>query len=445
MARIRTRTRPETVSSGAQTRRDAAPGGASANGSEARGGRHEAPSSLRILRSPSDRILRGVAGGLAERLGVDPVIVRLAFVVLAFAGGTGIVAYLVCWALSVEPPGEGMTRPVVDPAIATERTVALALLVAGVLLVLRGVGAWFGDAVVWPIALGAVGSAVIWNRADSASRARWMRVAQRLPRRSVEPFTASPVPALRVALGGLLILAGMVVFLAANDAFALGAVRNVLFAIGVTVAGAVLILGPGVWRLVRQLTAERRERIRSEERAEVAAHLHDSVLQSLAMIQRSRTAEEMATLARAQERELRAWLYGQGPPPGGTLRAAVQGIAARVEALHHVEVEVVQVGDVPLDDRVQALVQAAGEAMTNAARHAGARRVDVYVEVEPGAVTAYVRDRGKGFDPATVPEDRRGITQSIRGRMERAGGSARIESAPGEGTEVALRLPRNGA
>jgi signal transduction histidine kinase len=204
----------------------------------------------------------------------------------------------------------------------------------------------------------------------------------------------------------------------------------------------VLILGPGVWRLVRQLTAERRQRIRSEERAVVAAHLHDSVLQSLAMIQRAGTAEEMATLARAQERELRAWLYGPGPLPGGTLRGSMEELAGRVEAMHHVEVEVVQVGDARVDERLQALVQAAGEAMTNAARHSGARRVDVYAEVEPAQVTAFVRDRGKGFDPDVVDEDRRGIAESIRGRMERAGGTAVVTSAPGEGTEVELRLPR---
>jgi signal transduction histidine kinase/phage shock protein PspC (stress-responsive transcriptional regulator) len=409
-------------------------------------GRHEAPSSSRIVRTPGDRILAGVAGGLAERLGVDPVIVRLAFVVLSFAAGAGVVAYLVCWALSIEPPPSGVpAAPPVAPEVATERTIAVGLVVGGLLLVCRAVGAWFGDAVVWPVALGAVGSAVIWTRADSERRARWMRVAKRFPLRTLDTVKAGPVSLFRVVVGGGLIIAGMVVFLVANDAFALGAVRNVLFAIGVTVAGAVLILGPGVWRLVRQLTAERRERIRSQERAEVAAHLHDSVLQSLAMIQRARTAEEMATLARAQERELRAWLYGQGPPPAGTLRAAAQAVATKVEALYHVDIEVVQVGDLDLDERTQALVQAAGEAMTNAARHSGARRVDVYVEVEPGAVVAYIRDRGKGFDPATVPEDRRGIAESITGRMERTGGSAHVTSASGDGTEIALRLPRTAA
>jgi phage shock protein PspC (stress-responsive transcriptional regulator)/signal transduction histidine kinase len=403
--------------------------------------KHAAPQPWRIVRSPSDRILTGVAGGLGERLGVDSVIVRLGFVVLSFAAGFGVIAYLACWAFSVEAPPEAAPPPAPEPAVATQRGIAVGLVVGGLLLMLRGVGAWFGDAVVWPVLLGAVGSAIIWTRADRERRARWTLAAQRLPRRGVDTFLTGPVSVMRIAFGGLLILGGMAVFLAANNAFALGAVRNVLFAIGVTVAGAVLILGPGVWRLVRQLTAERRQRIRSEERAEVAAHLHDSVLQSLAMIQRARTAEEMATLARAQERELRAWLYGPGPPPGGTLRGSIEVLAGRVEALHHVEVEVVQVGDARVDERLQALVQAAGEAMTNAARHSGARRVDVYVEVEPGLITAYVRDRGKGFDPDAVDEDRRGIAESIRGRMERAGGSAVVTSEPGEGTEVALRMP----
>ncbi len=415
---------------------------ASDTGPRTSGPRHAALAPWRIERSKTDRILAGVAGGLAERLGVDAVIVRLAFVVLSFAAGAGVIAYVVCWALSVEPSADAPPPARPDPSVATQRSIAIGLVVLGLLLVFRGVGAWFGDAVVWPIVLGAIGSAIIWTRADPQRRARWSQAAQRLPRRPGDTFGSGPVSVLRILAGGLLILGGMAVFLAANDAFALGAVRNVVFAVGVTVAGAVLILGPGVLRLVRQLTAERRERIRSEERAEVAAHLHDSVLQSLAMIQRARTAEEMATLARAQERELRAWLYGQGPPPGGTLRGSMEELAARVEALHHLEVEVVQVGDAQVDERLQALVQAAGEAMTNAARHSGARRIDVYVEVETNAVTAFVRDRGKGFDAATVPEDRRGIAESIRGRMERAGGTATVTSEPGEGTEVALRLPR---
>src|SRR6266508_1107001 len=366
---------------------------------------HAAPRG-RVVRSRSDRILAGVAGGLAARLGVDAVVVRLAFVVLAFAGGVGVAAYLLAWLFSVEPPpSDGSRGPDAGGEVAEA-------------------------------------SAVIWTRADRDARARWSRAASELPRRSIMPFLSGPASALRVALGGMLILGGMAVFLVANDAFAVRALRNVLFAAGVTVAGAALILGPGVWRLGRQLAAERRERIRSQERAEVAAHLHDSVLQSLAMIQRASSADEMATLARAQERELRAWLYAGGPAPGGTLRGAVQETADRVEDMHHVEVGVDQVGDADLDERGQALVQAAAEAMANAARHASVRRVSVYVEVEPDAVTAFVRDRGRGFDPGAVPPDRRGLAESVRGRMERAGGAAEVRSSPGEGTEVVLHMPR---
>jgi signal transduction histidine kinase len=193
----------------------------------------------------------------------------------------------------------------------------------------------------------------------------------------------------------------------------------------------------------RQLAEERRQRIRSEEKAEVAAHLHDSVLQSLALIQRSSSPQEMVALARGQERELRAWLYGRsGPSAHDLLSTAVEEMAGRVERLHHVKVEAVVVGDCQIDERVQGLVQAAGEATINAARHGSVETVSVYVEVEPDQVTAFVRDQGKGFEPADVPRDRRGIAESIVGRMERVGGTATVGSAPGEGTEVELRLPR---
>jgi signal transduction histidine kinase/phage shock protein PspC (stress-responsive transcriptional regulator) len=422
----------------AQTTRNSAP---SATGHRrARHGRAH----LTFARSRTDRIVAGVAAGLADRLGVDHVVVRLALVVLAFAGGVGVAAYLILWLASTEaPPGAEPAFAGTDRRSAMERALAVVMVVTGAMLVFRAVGLWLGDAVVAPVALGALGSAIIWSRADDRSRARWTRVASRLPRAAEGTEPGDSISRGRLVLGGLLILGGMAIFLAANDAFAVNALRNVAFAVGVTVAGVGLILGPGIWRLGRQLAEERRERIRQEERAEVAAHLHDSVLQSLAMIQRAATPQEMATLARRQERELRAWLYGRtGAAAHDSLARAMEDAAARVEALHHVRVEVVQVGDASLDERLLAMVQAAGEAMTNAARHAGVGRVSVYVEVEPGGVTAYVRDQGKGFDPESIPADRRGIAESIRGRMERAGGSAEVVTAVGEGTEVKLWLPR---
>jgi signal transduction histidine kinase len=177
----------------------------------------------------------------------------------------------------------------------------------------------------------------------------------------------------------------------------------------------------------------------------MAAHLHDSVLHTLALIQRADTSPEVVSLARRQERELRAWLYWPPVPPEGRLRPAVEAIATRVEQLHDVPVDVVVVGDAPLDAPARAMVDACQEAALNAARHSGAPLVSVYLEVEPEQLTGFVRDQGKGFDPEQVPPDRRGIADSIKGRMQRHGGSAAIISSPGEGTEVQLRLPRGAA
>jgi signal transduction histidine kinase len=220
----------------------------------------------------------------------------------------------------------------------------------------------------------------------------------------------------------------------------------VAFAVAVTATGVALVLGPWIYRLARQLSDERRERIRSEERGEMAAHLHDSVLQTLAMIQRSASQQEMSSLARSQERELRAWLFGRaGPnaeiPPDASVSVAIDAMAARVERLQRVPVETVVVGDRVLDERLRSLVDACGEAVMNAARHSGAAEVSVYVEMDADGATAFVRDQGKGFDPSLIPSDRRGIADSIYGRMERIGGTASIVSSPGLGTEVRLRLP----
>lgn len=415
-------------------------------------GRH----GLGLGRSASDRVVAGVAAGLADRLGVDHIVIRLAFVVLAFAGGTGLLLYLVLWLVTAERTSPSPT-PAADPATRTRKSLAVALVVVGVLLLLRASGLWFGDPVVWPVAVAAFGSAVIWARADGGGRParsrRWSASARPGPppvpsarpaprRHPVEAVFAGPVSRGRILAGGLLVAGGMAGFLAANDALA--ALRSVGVAIAVTMTGGALIFGPWIQRLAGQLGEERRQRIRSEERAEVAAHLHDSVLQSLALIQRASSPQEMSALARAQERDLRAWLFGYGAAGedgAGSLRAAVEELAGRVERMQHVPVEAVVVGDCPVDERVRALVDAMGEATTNAARHAGASSISLYAEVEPEAITAFVRDQGRGFDPERVPGDRRGIAESIRGRMERAGGAASIESGPGRGTEVRLRLP----
>jgi signal transduction histidine kinase len=244
-------------------------------------------------------------------------------------------------------------------------------------------------------------------------------------------------------VGAALVVGGGLVFLWLNDA--LQPARDVLLAVVVVLVAATLILAPWWLRLVRGLTAERTERIRSQERAEVAAHLHDSVLQTLALMQkRVDDPREVAALARRQERELRAWLNGRRESGEQTVALALETAAAEVEEAHGVPIEVVAVGDAPLDERAEALVAAAREAMVNAAKFAGVggAAISLYAEVDPERIEVFVRDRGPGFDPASVPDDRRGVSESIVGRMERHGGRAVVTTAPGEGTEIELVMTR---
>ncbi|MDQ4070506.1 MAG: hypothetical protein M3203_13700 [Actinomycetota bacterium] len=246
----------------------------------------------------------------------------------------------------------------------------------------------------------------------------------------------------QVVLGLGLVVAGVAVFLVAAPSVASPGAG--ILATAAIAVGLVNIFGPWWWRLTHDLAAERQERIRSQERAEVAAHIHDSVLQTLALIQRNAAdARTVSTLARSQERELRAWLYGTPAVDSGeSLAAALRRVSEEVEDLHGVPVETVEVGDCAVDDHLAALVLSSREALANAARHSGAASVSAYLEVEPDQVTVFVRDRGKGFHLEQVPSDRRGIADSILGRMERHGGKAAVRSRPGQGTEVELVMPR---
>jgi signal transduction histidine kinase len=252
----------------------------------------------------------------------------------------------------------------------------------------------------------------------------------------------------RAIAGALLVLGGLAVLFGTSESWA--AVRGGIVAVIVIACGLALAMGPWLWRLGAELVDERRQRIRSDERAEVAAHLHDSVLQTLAMVQRrADQPREVVRLARKQERELRTWLLTgrrvDNGAPAGTIGAALGALGAELEETHGIPVEVVQVRDCDLDDHLGALLLAAREAISNAQRHSGAGTVSVYCEVDPAAVSVFVRDRGRGFDRATVAHDRRGIAESIEGRMTRHGGHATVRSAPGDGTEVELTMPRSGA
>ena len=384
----------------------------------------------RLYRSTDHKFVAGVAGGLAEHLRLDPLVVRLAFAVLTITGGIGALAYGAFWVVVPQAPSRSPDRAASRSSRAARvQLPAIAAVTAGGMIAAGIGGVVFDSAVAWALVIAATGIAIIWRQADEAQRRWWTGGRGALP---------------RLALGALLLVGGGAGFLAATDE--LEAAREGIVAIVVVLAGTALIFGPWWLRLVTELTEERRERIRSQERAELAAHVHDSVLQTLTLIQR-RAADprDVQRLARAQERELRAWLYGPPVPeavPGARLGAALEAVAAEVEDLHDVRIDVVTVGDADVDERLHAVVLAAREAMVNAAKFSGEPSLAVYAEVEPERVTVFVRDTGAGFDPTDVPADRRGVAESIVGRVDRAGGTAAVRSTPGTGTEIELTVPR---
>lgn len=400
----------------------------------------EAPpvGTTRLERRSRGRLVGGVAGGIADHLGVPAVAIRAAFVAAALGGGFGVVLYAVFWiVLPAAPRQDG--RSGMSPF---EYVVAVA---AGVAVLLTST--WvspLGDLFL-PAAVGCVGAALLWRQAGAGQRERWRTMS----RSSLTAGADDRWGLVRVVVGTGLVVVGCVAVLATTDVSAL---RDGVQAVLVTLVGVGLVTGPWWVRMVTELGEERRERIRSQERANLAAHLHDSVLQTLALIQRNADSpREVTRLARSQERELRALLYtpagpGASPPPGAPtqLADALRAAAADVEDAYAVSIDVVVVGDADLDERLGALVAAAREATVNAARHAGVGTVSVYAEVEPGTVAAYVRDRGCGFDPDAVASDRQGIRGSIVDRVARHHGEATVASTPGAGTEVTIRLPRPG-
>ncbi len=388
-----------------------------------------------IVRSESSQVLTGLAAGLGERLGVDAALIRAAFISLSFAAGFGAIAYGALWALS-SPPTAAAHRA--GTLSGPRQVAAVGSITAGLLILLRSMGFWLGDGIVIPATLASFGVSLIWLQGEGFSRRDWM-----LRGSSADASALSTRALVRVGVGALLIFTGMASVLAANMTFTLARVFDLLLPVAVAVTGLSLIFGPWLYRLAQQATNERRERIRTQERSEMAAHLHDSVLQTLALIQRADSTKETTMLARVQERELRSWLYGRNKGSDGqSLAAALEAAAARVERTQRCNVETVVVGDMPLDDKGRALVGASSEAMTNAAKHSGDSSISVFLEVEPDQAVVFVRDQGNGFDPSLVPKDRRGIADSIVGRLAAHGGEASINAAPGAGTEVRLRLPR---
>jgi signal transduction histidine kinase len=397
-----------------------------------------------LARRRSGRLVAGVAGGVADHLGIDVLWVRAGFVVLATMSGAGVLAYGLLW-IFVRQERADVTRAV--PRRERQQALGLAALGIGCGLAAAALGNNVIGWIVGPLGVAAVGAAVVWREADESQRRRWAAGA----RSGV--VSGGRTALVRIAAGALFVTTGIGVFLVGN--LDLSQVQFGLLAVLATLVGVAVLTIPWWVRLMSDLGEERRERIVEAERAEIAAHLHDSVLQTLALIQRqSDQPREVLRLARGQERELRHWLYGpggygragsSGPGLDSGVAEALTAAAAEVEDTYALTVSPVVVGDRPLDDGLRALVLAAREAMVNAAKHADVDEVSVYAEVEPEAVNVFVRDRGTGFDPDSVPEDRHGLADSVHGRMTRHGGTVRLRSAPGDGTEVHLCMPVDGA
>ena len=411
------------------------------------------PAFRRAYRDTQQPVLGGVAAGLARHLGLPVLWVRAGFVLLAVLGGSGVVFYGALWlflpaepAFTPEAPGlESAARSGKRPRRTRRLTdagpaIALGALGIGVVLMLDALlgagGVW------WPVGLGLAGVALLWRQADEAQRERWLDTTGRLDLFRAVFGAGGWAAYARVAAGLAFVATALVVFAlrSGNLRVAWDLVVAGLLGIG----GLAIVIGPWVYRLATDLAAERAERVRTQERADLAAHLHDSVLQTLALIQKNAAdGPTVARLARSQERDLRSWLYDVAPSGGATVATALRAIAAAAEDDHEITVDLVTVGDCPLDEKVDPVVNATREAVTNAAKHAGTGRVDVYAEVTDVAIEVFVRDRGAGFDLDAVPSDRYGVRNSILDRMERHGGSAEIRSDPGAGTEVRLHLPLN--
>jgi signal transduction histidine kinase/phage shock protein PspC (stress-responsive transcriptional regulator) len=367
----------------------------------------------------------GVATGIAAYLEVPTVAVRILFVASTVTHGVGIAVYAVFWVFLRQADGKSLR----DDRREQGLLLTLLALAAVTLAVLGPLDLVPGGPTTVALLAAVAGIALVWQQADQSQRERWRSSA-----------TSTRGGVVRIGIGALLLVAGLIGFLASRGE--LSNARSGLLSTAVVVGGIALLSSPWWVTLTSDLRDERTARIRSQERAEVAAHLHDSVLQTLALIQKaSGSPTEVTRLARSQERELRHWLYADSHDEG-TLASALEQAAAQVEDVLAVPVEVVVVGDCPLDERTGALVAATKEAVVNAAKHSGAPTVDVYAEVEPALVSVFVRDRGRGFDPEAVPEDRHGLSGSVVGRMQRHGGTARVRSTVGSGTEITLELPR---
>lgn len=368
---------------------------------------------------PDNGWLGGVAAALALEVGVSPALVRAGFVAVGLTGW-GLLLYPLLWLWLRGRPTPLDYTPTLKGVDTNHARMGVMAIFGGLFVGLSQIPGGPGNlGLASAGALVMSGLVVLWS--DSATD--WQ------------------LPSELRRFGGGMGLIGAGVTLAVVmllDGRSIGVAFLVVLLI---LTFFTAMLGPWLWRAGTELNEERLRRIRADERAAVAAHLHDSVLQTLTLIQRNATDPATTTrLARRQERELREWLYSAGSSSvtNEYLRGALAGIASEIEELHGVPIEVVAVGDCRVDHAGEALLKAAREAMANASRHSGADQIDVFAEVANGKLTVFVRDQGKGFDPDVVPDDRRGLADSIHGRLARVDGTAVVTSHPGEGTEVEL-------
>jgi signal transduction histidine kinase/phage shock protein PspC (stress-responsive transcriptional regulator) len=396
--------------------------------------------------------LGGVCTGLARHLGWPLMVIRIAFVALATFQFIGVIAYGALWLLmppesTVKAPGlESASRAGFRDLSKPKRRIdwgmllALVALGVGLLWIMQNTGLGISSQLFWPVAFACAGAALVWRQADSEQQKRWR--AEAGGKAWLAPFVArGGWPALvRVIVGLGLVGAAFGIVIAQQGQ--ISHLPEVMAMTMLALAGLAIVLAPWLHRSRSALNQARAEKVRADARADMAAHLHDSVLQTLAMIQRQADdPKAVQQLARRQERELRNWLYGDELHEA-TLKAALTAAAAEVEDERGVPVELVTVGDCDTSEEIQALVRATREAMVNAAKHSGADKIDVYAEVNEDSVEVFIRDRGHGFDVDAVAEDRMGVKGSIIDRMARHGGTATIRSAPSDGTEVRLEIKR---
>jgi signal transduction histidine kinase len=399
------------------------------------------------MRGADGAVLGGVCAGLARRFGLPVKPIRVLAVLSIAPAAIGLLAYTACWALV---PLAGEDRSVASRVLADRRevqivlavsTVMLAVLITLVAIRVQGPGAF-----AWPLLLSAAGLLCVWRGASDDERERLQARLNASPFVSAATATSWRTVLLRACLGGALVLIGVALLSKIGELR--GAAIGVMIGIVSVCAGFLMMFAPWWLRTLRDLGNERRQRVRAQERADVAAHLHDSVLQTLLLIQKSASRPaEVVRLALNQERELRHWLFDL--PKSDAHSAVTETFASMssdierdVEEDYGIAVELIVVGDCEPDDALRALLAAGREAAVNAAKWSGTARISMFAEVEPDTVSLFVRDVGRGFDPDAVPADRKGIAHSIVERMGRHGGTATIRSTPGAGTEVELVVPR---